>query len=120
MAEQLTLGQFIEQLERATQSAQIVIDTYLCDPTTFNSYRGYYDEVALGFVQDGERVTVAHLLARAKEALDSTFEGYKGGEYTAFPWRKMWIANYSHLGRRIVGIENDDILVVIKTEAGDD
>lgn len=44
-----------------------------------HSYRGDYFELAFDPV---ENITVGEMLAAAKEALGSTYQGWKGGEFT--------------------------------------
>ena len=56
-----------------------------------DSYRGYYECVAFS---PEKNVTVASMLAHAKSALGSTFEGYKGGEFTMHEFTDCYIAYY--------------------------
>ncbi|MDE2233816.1 MAG: hypothetical protein KGJ90_06985 [Patescibacteria group bacterium] len=55
------------------------------------SYRGNYADVA--FVPK-ENVTFGSMLAHAKSALNSTFSGYKGGQYTMHEYVEAYIAEY--------------------------
>lgn len=72
----MTLGQLIGELERVPPSASVSYDEG-GNPGAFHSYRGYYDQLALGC--SGEPMTVARLLERAKEADGGVFTGWKGG-----------------------------------------
>ena len=56
-----------------------------------DSYRGYYDEVAFA---PKENVTFGEMLGHARDALGTTFTGYKGGEYTMHEYTDCWIAEY--------------------------
>ena len=55
------------------------------------SYRGYYEDVAF---EPAQNVTFAFMLENAKAALGSTFQGYKGGDYTMHEYTNCWIAEY--------------------------
>lgn len=94
----MTLGQIIVELEDLPQSAHVRFD----DGTPvgrFASYRGFYDQLALGTANYPPRVW--HLLAQAKLALEDTFEGYKGGEYTYDENTPVWaddVGDYSSVG----------------------
>ena len=55
------------------------------------SYRGYYDELAFEPVENAK---VKDMLKYAKSALNKTFTGYKGGEYTMNEYTDCWIAEY--------------------------
>jgi hypothetical protein len=72
---QLNLSELIYYLEEEPDKSLIV-------PVGFHkphSYRGNYSEVAF---EPKENVTVQSMLDAAKEALGSTYLGWKGGDYT--------------------------------------
>lgn len=94
LAANMTLGAFIKALEACPQDAGVSFDFGGCYPTEFASYRGSYEQLALGFDDKIVRPTVANLLARAKESLGKTFEGYKGGDYTMLEYTPLWVSNY--------------------------
>jgi hypothetical protein len=54
-----------------------------------HSYRGYYDELAF---EPREDVTVAQMLSDARSALDATYDGWKGGEFTMSEYTYCWLA----------------------------
>ena len=89
----LTLGQLIEKLEKANPTAIVHID---CDkfyyPTTPHSYRGYYDDLAFGSRELGEPVKADDFLKICKDALNNTFEGWKGGSYIMDARTPLWIS----------------------------
>lgn len=54
-----------------------------------HSYRGYYHELAF---EPANNVSVGDMLAAAEGALNFTFEGYKGGEFTMDADTQCWLA----------------------------
>lgn len=71
---QLTLGQLIDFLKDQNQNA--VVENGFGEA---DSYRGYYDQIAF---KPKNNVKVKDLLKEAKKALNNTYYGYKGGEFT--------------------------------------
>lgn len=119
MKKQMTLGQLIDALEAAPDRSQRI--TYeLCGivPTKLDSYRGYYDQLALGLdASRHARLTVAELLEDAKAALTTTFHGYKGGTYRMNRETPLWAANYGDCwDTAIVGVRFDSYQATIETE----
>jgi len=53
-----------------------------------HSYRGYYHDVAFEIAED---ITVGEVLSAAKEALGSTYQGWKGGDYTMKDYTETWL-----------------------------
>lgn len=88
-----TLGQLIETLKELPQD-KIAADG-IGRP---HSYRGYYDELAFEPVQN---VSVADMLAAAKDALGATYRGYKGGTYKMGEWTPVWLAHYGECGEQL-------------------
>lgn len=82
----LSLGDLIERLER--EDPDRVIPLGFANP---HSYRGDYMDLAFEPVRD---IPIADMLAAARFALGSTFEGYKGGSYTMAEHSSCWIAEY--------------------------
>jgi len=97
---QMTLGRLIRALEI---SGLDEIDR-VKKP---RSYRGYYSDLALEPVE-GERMPVYELISNLEEAVDKTYEGYKGGEFFMGSETPMWLSAYGESsGLRIVGISNN-------------
>lgn len=72
-------------------------------PIGFNephSYRGDYMDLAFKPVRD---IPVCEVLEAARSALGSTYEGYKGGEYTMGGHTSCWIAEYGTSGDNQIG-----------------
>src|SRR5690349_11668129 len=97
MTEQMTLGELIEALKRKDPDRTVSFDFVYFRPTGIHSYRGYYDQLALGYTADGE-ITVKALLEMLRDANGKTFEGYKGGNYVMGPDTRMWVANHNESG----------------------
>lgn len=118
---QSTLGEFILKLEAVEDKTNnIYFEFGGLNPTTFRSYRGYYDELALGFDQESSSMTVQELLDHSKSVIGQTFEGYKGGDFTMSKNTPIWAANYSHSSdTMIIDIVDKGWCVEIKTEQKD-
>lgn len=120
---QLDLGRFIEKLEQMDPDHDVTFEFASLEPTDFDSYRGYYSDLALGFTDGATTKTplVKDLLTLAKEAVGKTFEGYKGGSYKMGVKTPLWVANYGQSGSTaIVDVVNIGWKCVIKTEFIDD
>jgi len=87
------------------------------EPRKLDSYRGYYDHLALGWSErTEEKVTVASLLAECRLAVGSHYTGYKGGEYKMLLSRPLWVANWGDChDTAIVGVVDAGWQVVIET-----
>lgn len=85
-----------------------------CPAGEFDSYRGYYDQLALG--TGLEPKTVGELLAKASEAKGKVFQGYKGGDFQMHGRTPVWFSEYGESsGIAIVGINHDDDVVQLLT-----
>ena len=94
--ETLTLGDIIDKLKQFPLTAKIYFDFCGTIPDGFTSWRGRYDELALNWKKEGSNdVTVEKLLGWCAKALETTFGGYKGGDFTMGPDTKVWVDNYS-------------------------
>ena len=82
------LGEVIAFLEQ--QPPDKVLPIGFGEP---DSFRGYYEQLAFAPAKD---VTIGSMLAHARSALGTTYEGYKGGDYTMNEHTDCWI---SHVGR---------------------
>lgn len=109
--EQMTLGQLIEQLEKMNLESRIICSTDTSMVfTTFDSYRGYYADLALGYIakdyyeenKDDEIHTVKDFLEEAKKCLNKTFYGWKGGEFVMGADTPLWVANSGHTSHFII------------------
>ena len=69
-------------------------------PTHFNSYRGYYDQLALGAAHVGnlpltmgKQTTGGEILERARSTVGVTHTGWKGGDYIMGNRTPVWVDN---------------------------
>jgi hypothetical protein len=88
----LTLGELIACLSLCPENLSVTFDFGRLVPTELDSYRGYYDHLALGFAEES-RISCGELLARLNAAVGTTFGGWKGGEYTMYEDTPVWAAN---------------------------
>lgn len=107
---QMTLGRMIEALTALPQDARIrgVGD--------FNSYRGYYCDLAC---EPGSDMTVEAALKAARECLGQVFQGYKGGDYQMGVITPVHSAPWGSCGLPIIGIRLADDGVYVP-ELGED
>lgn len=108
----LTLGEFIKKLESFDPELKIVFaypendrgrldygEYKRYDDSTlglgrFDSYRGYYQYLA---IEPTEKVnTVGEVLAEARGVVEDTFHGYKGGDYRMTLDTYVWCAHWGH------------------------
>lgn len=80
----MTLAELITALEAADPDR--VVPHGFTNP---HSYRGYYDELAF---EPAANVTVADMLDDARSALGSTYEGWKGGDFTMRGHTDCWLS----------------------------
>ena len=85
----MRLGELIERLEAAPDQGAVVRWGFGMP----HSSRGDYSELAF---DPAENVTVASMLAHAKSALGSTFEGWKGGDFKMGEYTPCWIEKRGH------------------------
>ena len=79
----LSLGEIITRLKQA--DPEQVLPIGFAAP---HSYRGYYEELAF---EVRRNVTVGEMLAAAESALGTTFQGWKGGDYTMREYSSAWL-----------------------------
>lgn len=63
-----------------------------------HSYRGYYDDLAF---EPMENVTVETMLKIAQTALNTTYQGYKGGDFKMHEYVDVYLANYGECGEEL-------------------
>lgn len=114
----VTLGKLIAILEGIDADGHVRLDDSDLAPGRENSYRGYYEDLA--FEPVVEPVTVADFLSRCRAALGSTYEGYKGGDYTMDADTPLWLAGYGDCGPAIVDAVPDNHGLKLITKEIDD
>jgi hypothetical protein len=91
----ITLEQLIQKLKTFPSDAQVSFDFCGFRPTTFNSWRCLYHYLALGYAENREsnEIDVKQLLEKCENAINSTFEGWKGGQYAMDKDTCIWVDN---------------------------
>ena len=120
-SDQLTLGELILKLEpivknqKDGEEATVRYDFEYLFPTSIDSWRGSYNELALNFETQGEEMKVSEFLNMLKECIGKTFTGYKGGDFTMHKGTPIWVANYSHSGNTAVidVVDNGYVVLLI-------
>jgi hypothetical protein len=115
----VSLGKLIRLLELEPADNEVRFDFCYNEPTTLASYRGFYDQLALGYRQmtfDKESPQVRTLLDELRQAIGKTYQGYKGGDFKMDENTKVWVANYGDSGSTaIVGLANCNWMTIIET-----
>lgn len=118
--ENLTLGQLIEAInrerDRSDASQPVRFDFVNMHPTRVASYRGFYDQLAIGYTDQGPEATVHDVLTMLTRAVGDIFDGYKGGRFLMRSATPMWVANYGEAGSTaIVGVYERNSALIIET-----
>lgn len=108
-SDQLTLGELILKLKPIVEKNKgeedmptVRYDFEYLFPTSIDSWRGSYDELALNFQTEGQPMKADAFLQMLEETVGETFEGYKGGEFTMNKHTPVWVANYGNSGNTAV------------------
>ena len=126
---QLTLGEIIKELEKCgtiykgKDKKTIEFDFGSAIPTTLDSWRGSYSELALGYELSGydgdadyENITVEKLLENLKSAIGKEFTGWKGGEFIMDEDTPVWVSNPGNADNTgIIGVLDLGYSVVLLT-----
>jgi len=128
MKEPITLGKLLELLkEKKKQGMKSVrLDHPELVPREIASYRGYYNQAALGFdcgysaINDGKKNSINSLIKEVNDAIGKTFTGWKGGEYVFTKDTPLWISNEGCAGSyQIVEVRRHNLMdevAVLMTE----
>ena len=128
--EEYNLGDLIKDLEKYKGTFKEVEFDDGTIPTEFDSWRGSYCELALGYKEKG----IMHntdLYRQAYNANGSIFVGYKGGEFEMDLDIPIHQANYGETGvenketeeyeyKKIIGITEKDNKIIILTRVDED
>lgn len=119
----ISLGGLIRLLEKRPKDEEVRYDFGWFAPEGLDSYRGYYDHLALGYAEecdDIKDITVADLLALLHQADGKTFEGYKGGTFRMALDTPVWVARWGECpGTGITGIYDREGTTYLRTELVD-
>ena len=130
-SDQLTLGELIVKLESLIdkrkyltdnddeKEPEIVFDFEYLFPTKFDSWRGFYRELALNFTSPASKqqpMKLSEFLALCQSTVGKIFEGYKGGDFTMGKHTPIWVANYGNSGHTaLVEVVDADYEIVLIT-----
>ena len=87
----LTLGKLIEKLKEVGDDFDVVFSDGSI-PNSFDSYRGYYSDLAIDSSDNPMKVSTFKL--HALSSLNREFTGYKGGEFLMNEETPLWRAEY--------------------------
>jgi hypothetical protein len=120
----MTLGELIDVLEEIAAKPRggertVYFDWCQMRPGQFESYRGFYDHLALGIHADRYMI-VGGMLAACKGAVGRVYMGWKGGEYRMDKDTPVWVANPGEAtGWGIAGVKDDGYSVILETKRFD-
>ncbi|MHA1447952.1 MAG: hypothetical protein ACTSP4_00830 [Candidatus Hodarchaeales archaeon] len=106
-SEMYSLGDLIKELKNFNPDAHVGIPPFNLYPTGFDSYRGYYEDLAISYeaTDYSNHITVADFIKLAEECIGKTYTGWKGGEFTMSEKTLLWIGNTGETtGLGIVGL----------------
>ena len=113
----LTLGGLIDGLKRLPQDQPVYYDFARFVPTSLESYRGYYEDLALGYRErDARDARTGNLCTACMDAVGRLYTGYKGGNYRMVRDTPIWVANRGEaVGTYLVGVRTNDYATILLT-----
>jgi len=116
---QMTLGEMIAALKRKDPERDVTFGFDYCRPSCVHSYRGYYEDLAIGYKRL-EPCTVATFLKMLEDVEGQTLTGWKGGDYVMDADTTVWMANPGDsCGMAVVDVVETQYSIWIKTELVD-
>lgn len=119
-ASNLTIGEMQSKLEQFNNEDQVTFLNGKYFDGDFDSYRGYYVDMYLGYSdEDQGKNTVEDLKQALESALkQGVMEGYKGGTYSIDHDTLLWLSSYGCCGDMIVDVVEykGDIVIVTKED----
>ena len=109
----LTLGGIIKALSDLPAHTPVSFDWNGLAPNREMSYRGYYSDLSFDYRKE---CSVEDFLKVCRQALNRTYEGYKGGDYLMNDKTPLWAACYGDTGRAILGIDLMDSAALLITK----
>ena len=114
----VSLGTLIEELSKIQDNAlkmPVYVSMFGMSPSGVDSYRGYYDHLAIQCRYDHDVMTVKEFLDKLRFSVGAVFTGYKGGEYRMNKNTPVWVSRYGCAdGNQIVGLHVNDYRVILK------
>jgi hypothetical protein len=112
------LKSLIQLLENCNKETNVYYTVGDLAPCGLDSYRGYYEELALGY--GNKNITVGELIELLKSAIGKTFTGWKGGEFKMNEMTSIYCANAgSSGGSYISGVTEYEYQVILSTDVED-
>jgi len=113
--DRLDLGEIIDLLSKRDLDDLVRFAFVGLTPRKCLSYRGYYEDLAIGFTEEGV-LTVREFLQDLQMAVGGLFAGYKGGQYRMTRKSRVWVANYGLTSdTAITGIEDCGSPTLLRT-----
>lgn len=118
---QITLGELISKLEatRDNHEKYVEFDFEYLRPKGVHSWRGAYHELAIDFEPDVENSSTTKLddfIKILKEAVGSTFTGWKGGDYVMSEETPVWVSRPGMgANTAVIGVHDASYKTVILT-----
>lgn len=128
---QLTLGEVIDKIEGCgltygddEEQKEVCFDFSSAIPTTLDSWRGSYSELALGFELSGydndeghfAKTEVGYLLLELKNAIGKGYTGWKGGEFFMGRDTPIWVDNPGNGNNTgIIDVVDDGWRIILMT-----
>ena len=104
---QMLLGELVNAVHAIPDADAVVTIDGVHTPKHVQSYRGYYNELAIEYEDNPSGIRAEALLDLLAGAIGSTHQGYKGGDYTMHRSTPVWVSHYSTCeGRAVVGVAN--------------
>lgn len=111
----MMLGELITNLKRFNKDLEVYYSNG-SSPIYLDSYRGYYDQLALSHESSVEPMKCWRLLELLEDAVDKSFTGYKGGGFIMNLHTDVYVDNYGECSNRIiVDVVEDFSGILIKT-----
>jgi hypothetical protein len=118
---QFSLGELIDALKHRPIEQDVYFDFAQAFPTSLASYRGFYENLAIGFAfhggpEDHIPPTVEIFNRQLTAAIGHTFSGWKGGSYTMDVDTPLWVANSGDATSTIItGVADAEHETIIRT-----
>ena len=115
----MRIEDLIKRLAKCDATKPVVFDFCGLSPTSVSSWRGVYAEAALGWAprDEAKYPVVKNLVAELHKALEGTYHGWKGGDYTYGPHTVLHVDNPGKCtNTEIFDVVEDDSFVVLRTE----
>jgi hypothetical protein len=108
----LKLGELIDKLEKCYPECEVYFDFGDLRCGALGSYRGFYEDLALGFAENKNHPateTAGALLSSLRGAIGASFIGYKGGDFRMTRDSAVWVANYGNTTSTVIADVREDL-----------